>query len=66
MLPLVSSSDAGAVLGAMLAVAALRGREQVSEADRMSIAAVSHYMFRREAPLDLDRLAWKRCAGVMG
>ena len=57
MLPAVSPSDARAILGALLAVASVRGRDQVTKADKASIAAVSRYMFRQEAPLDLDRLA---------
>jgi hypothetical protein len=55
MLPAVSPSDARAILGALLAVASVRGRDQVTKADKASIAAVSRYMFRQEAPLDLDR-----------
>jgi hypothetical protein len=57
MLPAVSPSDARAILGALLAIASVRGRDQLTEADKASIAAVSRYMFRQEAPLDLDRLA---------
>jgi hypothetical protein len=64
MLPAVSPSDARAILGALLAIASVRGRDQVTEADKASIAAVSRYMFRQKAPLDLDRLAPVAPAGL--
>ena len=57
MLPAVSDSDAPAILGALLAIAAVRGRDGVTPADKANIAAVSRYMFRQEVPLDLDHLA---------
>jgi hypothetical protein len=57
MLPVVSDSDARAILGALLAIASVRGCDQVTEADEASIAGVSRYMFRQATPLDLDDLA---------
>lgn len=57
MLPAVCESDARSILGALLAVASVRGRDQVSEADQASIVAVARYMFRQPGALDLDRLS---------
>lgn len=56
MLPAVSDSDARNILGALLAVASVHGRDQLSEADQASIAAVARYMFRQATPVDFDRL----------
>ncbi len=56
MLAQAKPEQVPAILGAMLAVAAVRGADRVTDADRASVAAASRYIFRRPAPLDFSRL----------
>jgi hypothetical protein len=45
-----------AILGAMREIAAMRGDAQVTAADRASLAAVHHYLFRQNETLDITGL----------
>jgi hypothetical protein len=56
MLARATRDQVPAILGAMLAVAAVRGADRVTDADRASVAAASRYIFRRAGSLDFAGL----------
>jgi len=56
MLARATRDQVPAILGAMLAVASVRGADRITDADRASVAAASRYIFRRSGPLDFASL----------